>query len=240
LDTLATARPFTPPRFSAAQFLIALVLLLCLSPLFNELAQGSLIETLLMTLVLISAVPAVGGRRRTLLLAGLLAVPAVVGKWLHHLRPEQFPSVLFLTAAIVFAIFVIAHHLGFVLRTVEVDSQVLCAGVSTFLMIGLVWTFAYLLLASVDPGAFAMQMGPGVSQPLSGFGALYFSFDTLSGAGLGEVTPTSDAARMLTLLEAMTAMFYVAILIARLVALYSERPAGGNTNENANAAAQPQ
>jgi hypothetical protein len=45
---------------------------------------------------------------------------------------------------------------------------------------------------------------------------------------------------MLTLLEAMTAMFYVAILIARLVALYSERPAGGNTNENANAAAQPQ
>jgi hypothetical protein len=79
LDTLATARPFTPPRFSAAQFLIALVLLLCLSPLFNELAQGSLIEALLMTLVLVSAVPAVGGRRRTLLLAGLLAVPAVAG-----------------------------------------------------------------------------------------------------------------------------------------------------------------
>jgi hypothetical protein len=150
-------------------------------------------------------------------------VPAVAGKWLHHLRPEQFPSTLFLSAAMLFGIFVIAHHLGFILRTVEVDTQVLCAGVSTFLMLGLLWMFAYLLLASVDPGAFVMEPEPGTREALGGFGALYLSFDTLCGAGLGEVTPASNVARMLVLLEAMTAMFYIAILIARLVALYSER-----------------
>jgi hypothetical protein len=210
-----------PTRYSAAQFLIALIVLLCLAPILSDLEQGRLIEGFLVTVVLVAAVPAVGGRPRTILTAALLAVPAVVGKWLHHLRPEQFSSSLFLAAAIVFAVFVIAHHLGFILRTVEVDSQVLCAGVSTFLMLGLLWTFAYLLLASVDPGAFAEQMESGASQPLTGFGALYFSFDTLCGAGLGEVAPRSDMARMLTLLEAMAAMFYIAILIARLVALYS-------------------
>lgn len=191
-----------------------------------------------MTVVLTSAVPAVGGRRRTVLTAALLAVLAVVGKWLHHLRPEQFPSALFLAAAIVFAVFIIAHHLGFILRTVEVDSQVLCAGVSTFLMLGLLWTFAYLLLASVEPGAFAEQMEPGASRPLTGFGALYFSFDTLCGAGLGEVTPTSDMARMLTLLEAMTAMFYIAILIARLVALYSVPSGASSPCDDSNRANQ--
>jgi hypothetical protein len=227
---------FSPSRWSAALFLIALIVLLCLSPVLNDLAQGSLMEALLMTLVLISAVPAVGGRRRTVLIAGLLAVPAVAGKWLHHLRPEQFPSALFLSAAIAFGMFVIAHHLGFILRTVEVDTQVLCAGVSTFLMLGLLWMFAYLLLASVDPGAFVMELEPGTSQPLSGFGALYFSFDTLAGAGLGEVKPTSNAARMLVLLEAMTAMFYIAILIARLVALYSERAASQRKDHDASPA----
>jgi hypothetical protein len=225
LDTPSRVRSLTPSRYSAAQFLIALVLLLCVSPLLNDLAQGSLIEAVLMTVVLVSAVPAVGGSRRNVLIAGLLAVPAAAGKWLHHLRPDKFPSELFLVAAIVFAVFVIAHHLRFILGTVEVDSQVLCAGVSTFLMLGLVWTFAYLLLASVDPASFVMQMEPGASQPLSGFGALYFSFDTLCGAGLGEVKPTSNVARMLTLLEAMTAMFYIAILISRLVALHAGRAA---------------
>src|SRR5262245_46346169 len=106
----STDRSIAQSRYSDALFTIALILVLCLSPVLNDLAQGSFIEALLMTLVLISAVPAVGGRRRTLFIAGVLAVPAVAGKWLHHLRPEQFPSEFFLSAAMLFGVFVITHH----------------------------------------------------------------------------------------------------------------------------------
>ena len=225
LGRTPTMRPTAPSRYSAAQFLIALILLLCVSPVLEESATGEILEGILLTIVLIAAIPAVGGRRRTVLIASLLALPAISGKWLHHFHPDVFRHEWFLAAAIVFALFVVGHHLGFILRSAKVDQQVLCAGVSAFLMLGLLWTFGYLLLNGLSPGAIMMELEPEAHRPLHGFGAMYFSFATLSGAYCPEITATSNLARMLALLEGMTAMFYVAILIARLVALYSEESA---------------
>ena len=48
-----------------------------------------------------------------------------------------------------------------------------------------------------------------------------FSFITLSTVGYGDILPVSEMARMLAILEAMFGTFYVTLLIARLVSLYS-------------------
>jgi hypothetical protein len=48
---------------------------------------------------------------------------------------------------------------------------------------------------------------------------LYFSFITLSTVGYGDITPVSKVARMLAAAEATTGLLYVAVLIARLVAI---------------------
>jgi len=44
---------------------------------------------------------------------------------------------------------------------------------------------------------------------------------TLSTVGYGDITSVSKVARMLAAMEAMTGLLYVAVLIARLVGLYS-------------------
>ena len=59
---------------------------------------------------------------------------------------------------------------------------------------------------------------------MDGFTATYFSFATLTTIGYGDIIPASKAARMLAVLEAMTGIFYIAVVISRLVALYSSRP----------------
>jgi hypothetical protein len=59
-----------------------------------------------------------------------------------------------------------------------------------------------------------------------GFEAAYFSFITLTASGYGDIVPVVSIARMLAMLEAMAGTFYVAILIARLVSLYSSPPPG--------------
>ena len=87
-------------------------------------------------------------------------------------------------------------------------------------MLGLLWTVAYWLVDQLDPGAFAFNTNEG-RQSISGFNAFYFSFVTLSTVGYGDITPVSKVARMLAAMEAMTGLLYVAVLIARLVALYS-------------------
>jgi hypothetical protein len=56
---------------------------------------------------------------------------------------------------------------------------------------------------------------------MKGFTAVYFSFITLSTVGYGDISPVSGVARMLTIVEATTGTIYLAVLISRLVSLYS-------------------
>ena len=88
-------------------------------------------------------------------------------------------------------------------------------------LIALVVVFAYLLVARAVPDAFAFNAGPAAEQSLHGANAFYFSFITLCTVGYGDITPVSHVARMLAAMEAITGTLYVAVLISRLVALYS-------------------
>ena len=208
-------------RFSAAEFLVALVLLFVVSPFVELIPGGNLIEAMLITLVLVMGVLAVGWRRRTLVVAGILALPVFIGKWVNHFRPDLVPSEVFLVTGLLFVIFVEAHLLGFILRAPRVNSEVLCAGISAYLLLGLSWSFAYLLVAQLAPGAFFINNGTTTGHSLQGADAFYFSLVTLSTVGYGDIIPVSNVARMLAAMEAITGSLFVAVLIARLVALYS-------------------
>src|SRR5437773_1965328 len=208
-------------RLSMVQLLIALGLLFFLAPFVEEIQGGALIVSGLLSLVLLSAVLTVASRHHTLVIALLLAIPAVVGRWINHFQPHLIPPAIFLVAGIGLVAFVVVNLLRFVLRTPSVDGEVLCASISAYLMLGLIWTMAYWLVEALTPGAFAFNTATGTKETMEGFNAFYFSFITLSTVGYGDITPVSKVARMLAAMEAMTGLFYVAVLIARLVSLYS-------------------
>jgi uncharacterized membrane protein len=48
---------------------------------------------------------------------------------------------------------------------------------------------------------------------------IYFSFVTLTTLGYGDIRPTTDIARMVSTAEAVVGLLFVAVFIARLVAL---------------------
>ena len=219
-----TARRFGRFRFSAVQLLAVLVVLFVTSPFIEYLKYGRSIEAGLMTLVLILSVLAVGGTRRTLIVAVLLATPAVIARWGHHLGPDLVPAEVFLAAELVFLVFVAVNLLRFILRAPRVNSEVLCAGISGYLILGLLWVLAYMLVARAAPDSFTLTAGPAEHRSMDGFTAFYFSFATLTTVGYGDIAPVSNVARMLAVLEAVTGLFYVAVLISRLVALYSSQP----------------
>jgi hypothetical protein len=83
------------------------------------------------------------------------------------------------------------------------------------------WMMAYWLVDQLTPGgAFSFNVNT-AKRSMNGFTAFYFSFITLSTVGYGDITPVSNIARLLAAMEAMTGLLYVAVLIARLVAMYS-------------------
>jgi len=75
-------------RFSISYFLGALILNILISPFTDPLRSGDLIETMLMTSVLLVAVLSIAGRWRALV-GILLAAPAVIGEWLNHWDSRQ-------------------------------------------------------------------------------------------------------------------------------------------------------
>ena len=203
-------------RFSAIELLIAIVVLFVTTPFIEPLRSGPLIESILFTVVLISGVLAIADRPSVVIIAAILAAASLVGRWFGHLQPDQMPPELFLISGILFVLFVIVNLLRFVVTASEVDTEVLCASISAYLLLGLLWTLAYWLVAELIPNAFAFN---GADKSLAGFNGFYFSFITMSTVGYGDITPVANVARMLAAMEAMTGLLYVAVLIARLVAL---------------------
>jgi len=184
-------------QHSAAWFLAALIFMFVTAPFIEQLPNGKVIEAALLTLVLGSAVLAVGGRRQTLIVAGVLVTPVVAARWLHHFHLQDGTYSFHIAGFLLFLSFVVFHLVRFILQSPRVNSEVLCAAISTYLLLGLLWGSAYTLVARLIPGSFS-GVAAG-SQPLHGFEALYFSLTTLTTAGYGDIAPVSGPARMLAM-----------------------------------------
>jgi voltage-gated potassium channel len=206
-------------RFSSIELLVVLVLWLISSPLVMQINHGDLVESVVATVVMLSAILSVGGRRRAMIAGICLVMPPLVGKWCSRLWPDLIPPEVFTIGALVFLVFVVVNLLRFVLRAPKVTSEVLCAAISAYLLMGIAWAFVYCVVAQLSPEAFFFSVGTG--RKMAGPEAIYFSFVTLSTIGYGDIIPMSPMSRMLAVIEATTGMFYMAVLISRLVALLS-------------------
>jgi len=219
-------------RYPVAIFLGALVLTFFASPFDMQLRNGDLVEVVQLTVVLSFALLAMGGRRKTLHIALALAIPALLGKWINHWWPASIPDILFTAPALMFVVFVVVHLLRFILRAPRIDSEVLSAGVAGYLMIGLLWASAYLLIDRMSPSAFAFTVGPDSVHSMKGFTVLYFSLITLSTVGYGDIVPVSAPARMLAMMEAIVGTLYMAVLVARLVSMHASATRATSTDDS--------
>jgi hypothetical protein len=161
-----------------------------------------------------------------------------VARWGHHFWPDLLSPAVQSITGVVFIGFVQYQLLHFIFRAPRVNSEVLCAGISGYLLMGILWMSAYRLVSLLQPvnllhpelNSFAFTVGVTAPHTLSQFEAYYFSFITLTTVGYGDITPLSNGARTLAMMEAMTGTLYLAVLISRLVALYtSENQTAGPT-----------
>jgi len=210
-------------RRSVSIFFFSLVLFIVSAPFVQLLPEPATLEGVFLGVVLIAGVFAVGGRRSTLLVAGTVMAVGVVARVLAHAWPGPVLPVTWLIAGILIFVIVAAHLLRFILRAPTVDSEVLAAGVATYLLLGMLWMFLYLLVGFVEPHAFSLPSSAAGKTTLDPFNAFYFSFVTLTTVGYGDILPVMPIARMLAVVEAVTGVLYLAVLIARLVTLYTER-----------------
>jgi hypothetical protein len=86
--------------------------------------------------------------------------------------------------------------------------------------VGVAFATLYADLEEVHPPALAVdpaRQGYGQLLPAD---IVFFSFMTLTTVGYGDITPISAEARLVAVFEAVAGVFFLAFLVARLVALY--------------------
>jgi hypothetical protein len=193
------------------------------APVVRPATPGRLFIDLALAVLLLTGVAAVSQGRAMRTVLGALACATLAVRLAYALDPESQDGLPGTATAIAFfalLAFVVARR---VFREGDVNVHRINGAVALYLILGLTWSFAYEWLALVDPGAFAFDAPP-ASPAERTSELLYFSFVTLTTVGYGDVLAVHPLARSLAMLEALTGQLFLAITLARLVALEVGRP----------------
>ncbi len=208
----------------SAVLLVAQLVLVLAYPGLQGSTVGRAFAGVAQMVVVLSAVWAV---RRTEVLtwvALLLGAPAVVLAVAEAMQPEVGWIVVASAAFHVpFYFFVSYALIRYLFHDDKVTRDELFATGAAFTVVA--WGFAYLYAAAqvVWPGSFVGYSSPDGASDLPWFELLYLSFTTLTSVGLSDVYPVLAHARSLVMVEQVAGVFYVALVVARLVGLTARR-----------------
>jgi len=106
----------------------------------------------------------------------------------------------------------VGHH---VLLTGIVDLNIIVGSVALYLLIGMTWSLFYTILLEFEPGSLSgITAGPWFNNLPS---TTYFSFVTLTTLGYGDIHPIKPIAEVMAILEAVSGVFYMAVVVASLI-----------------------
>lgn len=206
-----------------AYLLAALVLLLLFYPFHDGTPVANLVFATVNLAILIAAVFSAHRSRKTLMIALVLAMPALALQWLHLLSGSRLSGDLMHLAVVIFYSFTIYQILAEVLRPGLVTHDNICGAIAAYMLAAVAWSALYGLVDSLVPGSFYIYGQSDKLSPMSPQDFLFFSFTTLTTTGYGDIIPVSRHAQSLAIMEQLAGVFYVAILIARLAGLYQPR-----------------
>ena len=216
--------------------LLALVVFnILVLPLLDEGMGGDLLGRIFYSLLFIECADILrrtGRYYRTGLVLSALAlgfgwmVPVWPGPWTYLLQ-FLFAGTLLFFHAIRLVDAVRKEHLG--------NEQWVVGALCVCLLLGLVWTMAYSMVCSLDPGAFSVRIfyeagavGEERSRHASFSQLVYFSITTITTLGYGDIVPRTPVAKSLVMCEVLTGVAYLTVVLSVLVGMLGRRDRHGH------------
>jgi hypothetical protein len=205
--------------------LTSLLAFIGLYPLLLGEIAGRLAGGLILAVILVSSA-VTASRSRTY--QGIGIVLAIVALGLQVVWLETGNRIVEAIDAAIFAIFFLYTALlifRHVLSFGPVYADRVHAALSVYILLGLAWAFIYGLIEIISPGAFSLAATStdAAARPQGAYllaDMIFFSITTLTSTGYGDITPVAPFARSMSQLEQLVGVFYIAVLISRLVGLY--------------------
>jgi hypothetical protein len=167
--------------------------------------------------VVVAAVAAVRLTPALTWVAALLGGPAMVLTVLEAWQPDSDVIVLASAAFHVpFYFYISFAMLRYLFHDDRVTRDELFATGAAFTVVAWGFAYAYAACQVIWPGSFIGADGSG---DRTWFELLFLSFTSLTSVGLSDVLPIEGHARSFAMIEMIAGVFYVALVVARLVSL---------------------
>ena len=146
---------------------------------------------------------------------GLHALDVLVGGGALHVATQ-------LTQA-AFHGFVASTLLRYVLRDDIMTLDELWALAALYVLLAFLFAYVYATIEYLGPGAFFINPANNPDGVTGWWDLLYFSFPCLTSVGFGEITPVSDVARSVVMIQQVVGVLFLAIVISRLMTVQARR-----------------
>jgi Ion channel len=173
---------------------------------------------------IIISVYAANVRRSFLILAIALAVPAIVQRIILpkiHVGSFAILNIILSFAFDVVIVVVIFRH---VFARDEANAETIFGALCIYLLVGFSFASVYGFVAAFVPNSFYLDPRVNLYIAPDRFDFIYYSFGTMTSLGAPGIIPVTGQARSITVLEAILGVLYLAVLIARLMSAYRNRP----------------
>lgn len=134
------------------------------------------------------------------------------------IQPDKFTYIFHFVFTFLFMSSITYAIIYSVAEQKEISADTLFGAICGYLLIGLTWTYIYLLLASIDDSSFSIHLNhDGTRARIDHF--IYYSFVTLTTTGYGDILALKSISRTFSWLEAIIGQVYLAVWISQLVGL---------------------
>ena len=218
----STANP-QPRALTYRKFCLLFLLLLATLVLYPYLQNGGFAYFAFRVIGgagILIAVYAIRLRRTLLLVALLLAVPALLERVVLRQPNAGLLSILNIVLSFVFDVFVVVAIFRRVFANDRPDSEAVFGSLCIYLLVGFAFASLYGMVAAIQPKAFYLDPLTNLHAIPNRFDFVYYSFATMTSLGAAGITPVSAPARSLTVIESILGVLYLAVLIARLMDAY--------------------
>ena len=204
------------PRTRFLLLLVSLLALMVLEPFLFDYIRLRFLLDIFFTIILFASIYAVSQKKRTLLIAILLALPKLGTIWALNFTTQPLLLLIDSICGVIFIGYIILLILTIISRQKEVTRETIYGAIVVYILIGIMWVYFYQFTDVLHPHSFSISAAP--DDPQKSF--YYYSFVTLTTLGYGDITPISGPARAMTTLEAILGQMYLAVTIARLVGMH--------------------
>lgn len=181
---------------------------------------GNLLFLLAYTLMFVIGVLVTSEDKKHFIQTSIAAIVWMVCAVVSFFAPSSdFATIISQVAIIPAQLLMTIALLRYIYTSKVVNANVMMTAITVYIFIAAMFTPLYVIVSRLDVNAF-VDNGLGVAPQWQQL--VYFSFVTLATLGYGDVLPLNAWARSLATVEGMLGVLYIALIMGRLIGVYSQ------------------